>query len=172
MFDIDSLPEIRKKMKRVQHPSGVERDGSLFLIKNDTYLGQMKNHKRDLISCWITDEKERALFALRHNWGPERSSDVAWKGGEKVVYRRVQAASGFDRVELVVDCRRPDLERKVKGDRFALRLSLTERVGLSERARAEIVNKSMRTTTRLLKCTNKVQFTDPGKVRFSPEKGS
>ncbi|MFI8854204.1 hypothetical protein [Streptomyces sp. 891-h] len=121
----------------------------------------------DYSGCAIGDLKEHTLIEIEENWGPQTFPRSAEKAGETTSYQRLPNKGKFDRFQLLVDCRRPDLVRKSEHKKqLAMRVTLADRLDLSEKTRAALLTNAAELLTGILKCENKVTYPAPESVEF------
>ncbi|QLH24480.1 hypothetical protein [Streptomyces sp. Rer75] len=118
--------------------------------------------------CAILDESaKKKLFNITVNWGPNSFPATERKSGKTASYSVRKTGNG-KRAELLVDCQRPDLAQKSKDKKMlAFQVTLTDNVGLSNRAEVSILTKSAQRFTDLegrLSCQNKVTYPAPETV--------
>ncbi|MFD8463248.1 hypothetical protein [Streptomyces antimycoticus] len=121
--------------------------------------------------CAIRDESaKRNLFRVTVNWGPSTFPATDRRDGKTTSYS-VRKTGDRKRVELLVDCQRPDLAEKSKNKKMlAFQVTLFDNVGLSDRTDIGILTKSAQRFTDLedrLSCKNKVTYPAPDKVTLN-----
>ncbi|MGR3935586.1 hypothetical protein LCH29_22010 [Streptomyces sp. BRA346] len=118
--------------------------------------------------CGILDKSgKKKLFVVTVNWGPSSFPSVDRKAGKTTSFD-VRTTGNGKRAELLVDCQRPDLAQKTKDKKMlAFQVTLTDNVGLSNRAEVSILTKSAQRFTDLegrLSCQNKITYPAPEEV--------
>ncbi len=166
-----ALAELRSKppAKKSELGNGVQylHSGGGWMSRNmKAYKG--KTGSGDLGGCVIGDLKEHALVEVEENWGPQTFPSAAEKQGKVTSYQRLGAKGKTEQFRLLVDCRRPDLVRKSKlKKQFAMRVTLADRLDLSDRTRAALLTNAAKLLTSIVECRNEVTFPEPRSVDFA-----
>ncbi|WP_446463466.1 hypothetical protein [Streptomyces sp. BRA346] len=168
VFDKEAVAEADRDHNLTQVVA--PRDGEDFSIK----ISLSMNKKMTTLEpeagspCGILDKSgKKKLFVVTVNWGPSSFPSVDRKAGKTTSFD-VRTTGNGKRAELLVDCQRPDLAQKTKDKKMlAFQVTLTDNVGLSNRAEVSILTKSAQRFTDLegrLSCQNKITYPAPEEV--------
>ncbi|WP_326687748.1 MULTISPECIES: hypothetical protein [unclassified Streptomyces] len=165
------LKEIRSKppAKKTELGNGIQylyTGGGSMSRNMNTHNGATVSG--DYGGCAIGDLKEHMLVEVEENWGPQTFPSAAEKQGKVTSYQRLGAKGKTEQFRLLVDCRRPDLVRKSKlKKQFAMRVTLADRLDLSDRTRAALLTNAAKLLTSIVECRNEVTFPEPRSVDFA-----
>lgn len=171
ILEDEILKELKSKSPTKKTELGI---GIQYLYTGGGSMSRSMNTRKgatpsgDYSGCAIGDLKEHMLVEVEENWGPQTFPSAAEKQGKVTSYQRLGAKGKTEQFRLLVDCRRPDLVRKSKlKKQFAMRVTLADRLDLSDRTRAALLTNAAKLLTSIVECRNEVTFPEPRSVDFA-----
>ncbi|MFH8365254.1 hypothetical protein [Streptomyces sp. NPDC018031] len=163
IFDQATVTEFRQK-HGITKVDVIRDDTPFFQTGGDALDLSMNPEDAYTQPCVFNDaEGVRRLLEMEFTWGPDTFPEKELKAGKSVTWSTARDAQRSS-VELLVDCRRPDLARQSKVKKpLALTGTLTDHLGLTDATRKRILTAGTEEILLNMHCDNKVSVHDAAK---------